>query len=166
MNTNNEFSLATTTEENTTLIPSTINDDDERMIVDLTHRSTSYCSLVANTEDEKLTLYNAMNNPDFRLADMINEIINVKDVFVEVVHCTNRESGEVTSCPRIVLIDEAGAGYQCVSIGVFSALKKLFAVFGEPSEWTSTIPIKVKQLTKGERKMLTLEVVKGNKKKN
>lgn len=163
MNTNNEFSLATTTEETTTIVPSTINDDDERMIVDLTQRTTSYCSLVANSEDEKLTLYNAMNNPDFRLADMINEIINVKDVFVEVVHCTNRKTGEITSCPRIVLIDEAGASYQCVSIGVFSALKKLFSVFGEPSTWTSSIPIKVKQLTKGERKMLTLEVVKNKK---
>lgn len=161
---NNNFTLATT-EENTTPanVPAVVNDDDERMIVDLTQRTTSYCSLVAESEDEKLTLYNAMNNPDYRLADSINEIIHVKDVFVEVVHCTNRETGEITSCPRIVLIDVAGKGFQCVSIGVFSALKKLFSVFGEPGTWSKPLDIKVKQITKGERKMLTLEVVRNKK---
>lgn len=163
MNNNNEFALVNTESgEVTTTAPATVTtyDDDERMIVDLTERTTSYCSMVATTQDEKLTLYNAMNNPDKRLADCINEKISVKDVFVEVVKCENRETGEKQSCPRVVLIDENGVGYQCVSIGIFSALKKLFAVFGEPSAWEKPVTVKVKQISKGERKMLTLDVVK------
>lgn len=160
---NNEFALVNTESgEVATAPPATVavHDEDERMIVDLTERTTTYCSLVPATEDEKLTLYNAMNNPDKRLADCINEKISVKDVFVEVVKCTNRETGVKESCPRIVLIDENGVGYQCVSIGIFSALKKLFGVFGEPSTWKNPVTVKVKQISKGERKMLTLDVVK------
>lgn len=162
MNTNNnEFALVNTESGEVATTPAVHHyDDDERMIVDLTERTTSYCSLVATTEDEKLTLYNAMNNPDKRLADMINEKISVKDVFVEVVKCENRETGEKQSCPRIVLIDTNGIGYQCVSIGIFSALKKLFSVFGEPGTWENPVTLKVKQISKGDRKMLTLDVVK------
>lgn len=160
-NNTNEFALVNTESGEVTTTPAVQHyDDDERMIVDLTERTTSYCSLVATTEDEKLTLYNAMNNPDKRLADMINEKISVKDVFVEVVKCENRETGEKQSCPRIVLIDSNGIGYQCVSIGIFSALKKLFSVFGEPGTWENPVTVKVKQISKGERKMLTLDVVK------
>ena len=134
------------------------NVDGENMIVDLTTRQMQYCSMTANTDEEKAKLFNATNNTAHRLADSINMTINAKDVFVEVVNCTNQETGEVTKCPRIVLIDDKNEGYQCVSIGIFSALKKLFAVYGEPSNWTNPIPLEVKQITKGERKMLTLNV--------
>ena len=151
-----EFSLVTS--ESTA--PSTVEsmDGDNNFIVDLTSRTTQYCSMVANTPEDKAILYNAMNNPAYRLADCINQTINVKDVFVEVVNCTNEQTGEVKPCPRIVLIDDKKQGYQCVSIGVFSAIKKLFGVYGEPDTWVRPVPLTVKQITKGERKMLTLNV--------
>lgn len=132
--------------------------DGENMILDLTTRQTQYCSVVAQTDDEKALLFNATNNTAHRLSDCINMVINVKDVFVEVVNCTNQETGEVTPCPRIVLINEKGEGYQCVSMGIFSALKKLFAIYGEPKDWSKPIKLEVKQVTKGERKMLTVNI--------
>lgn len=132
--------------------------DGENMILDLTTRQTQYCSVVAQTDEEKALLFNATNNTAHRLSDCINMVINVKDVFVEVVNCTNQETGEVTPCPRIVLINEKGEGYQCVSMGIFSALKKLFAIYGEPKDWSKPIKLEVKQVTKGERKMLTLNI--------
>lgn len=134
--------------------------DGENMILDLTTRQTQYCSVVAQTDEEKALLFNATNNTAHRLSDCINMVINVKDVFVEVVNCTNQETGEVTPCPRIVLINEKGEGYQCVSLGIFSALKKLFAIYGEPKDWSKPIKLEVKQVTKGERKMLTLNIKK------
>ena len=134
------------------------NDDNTMLIADLTSRTTQYCSMTATTEDEKAQLFNATNNPDFRLADMINTVISVKDVFVEAVECTNRETGERTACPRIVLIDVDGKGYACVSLGIFSAIKKLFGIYGEPCTWKTPLKVVVKQVTKGERKMLTLNV--------
>lgn len=153
----NEFSLST---------PAQVAEqvDGVDYIVDLTSRQTSYCSMVADNEDDQAVLFNAMNNPAKRLSDCINEVIRVKHVFVEVVTCEKKDAngnptGVKDRCPRIVLIDDHGVGYQCVSIGVFSALKKLFQVYGEPMQWKSSIPLKVVQVTKGERKMLTLNTI-------
>lgn len=145
------FDLATTAQTER-------NDDNTGMIVDLTSRTTQYCSMTANTDEEKALLFNATNNPDFRLGDCINQTISVKDVFVEAVTCVNRETGEGNTCPRIVLIDVDGKGYACVSLGIFSAIKKIFGIFGEPSSWKSPIAMTVKQVSKGDRKMLTLNV--------
>lgn len=150
----NEFTLAT--KEATQAHTEITVDGNENLVAELTTRTAQYCSMRPKTQEEKVKLYNAMNNPEKRLADCINEVITVKDVYVEAVNCTNRETGETQVCPRVVLIDDNGVGYQCVSIGIFSALKKIFAIFGEPNEWDAPLRLKVKQLTKGERKMLTL----------
>ena len=155
----NNFTLATQAQANTELTP-VVMDDDTNYIVDLTERTTSYCSMVAQTTEDKAVLYNAMNAPDKRLKDCINLDINIKDVFVEVVNCINKETGIVEKCPRTVIIDDKGVGYQCVSLGVFSALKKLFAVYGEPSVWDKPLKVKVKQINKSaDKNILTLEVV-------
>lgn len=153
----NNFSLATQSQADTTPV---VMDDDTNYIVDLTERTTSYCSMLAETAEEKAVLYNAMNAPDKRLKDCINLDINIKDVFVEVVNCINKETGIVEKCPRTVIIDDKGVGYQCVSLGVFSALKKLFAVYGEPAAWEKPLKVKVKQINKSaDKNILTLEVV-------
>lgn len=129
---------------------------DNGFVGELTGRTTQFCSIVANTQKEKAVLYNVMNNPEKRIADCINMTINVKDIFAENVVCTN-DSGESKECPRIVLVDDKGVGYQAVSLGLFGAIKKLIGSFGAPT-WETPIPVDVKQITKGEKKLLTLEV--------
>lgn len=132
-------------------------DEGYSIAVDLTSAQTQFCSMVAATPEEKAKLFNAMNNPEKRIGDCINMTINAKDLYVEVVNCTNEETGEVTACPRIVIIDDKGVGYQAVSVGIFSALKKVIQVFGAPT-WESPVKLRVQQITKGSRKMLTLNV--------
>ena len=136
-------------------------DEDERFIMDLTaERKTQFCSMIPKNEDEEVILFNAMNNPEKRIGDCINMTINVKHVFCEVVTCVNRETGETNMCPRIVLIDTEGVGYQAVSLGVFSALKKIFAIKGSPTTWKKPVKLQVVQITKGDRKLLTFNMVK------
>jgi hypothetical protein len=125
---------------------------------DLTTAKQAFCSLSAETPEQKKQLFNTMNNPDKRLADMIGETIKAKDIYVEVVQCTNKETGELTNQPRIVVIDEKGVSYQCVSIGIYSAIKKLINVYGVPT-WETPLPIKVKQISKDTKKILTLAIV-------
>lgn len=125
--------------------------------VDMTSAQTQFCSMRAETDAEKANMFNAMNNPDKRIADCINMTIKAKDLYIEVVNCTNEETGEITACPRIVIIDEKGTSYQAVSLGIYSALKKVIQVFGTPT-WEKPIPLEVKQVTKGNRKMLTMNV--------
>lgn len=136
-------------------------DEDERFIMDLTaERKVQFCSMVPKNEDEEIVLFNAMNNPEERIGDCINKVLNVRHVYCEVVTCINRETGESNLCPRVVLIDDKGKGYQAVSLGVFSALKKIFSIKGNPATWKKPVKLEVKQITKGDRKLLTFNMVK------
>jgi len=118
----------------------------------------SFYSLNPTTKEGKVALYNAINNPDKRLADFINMEIEVTDVIVEIVELEQESTGEIVKCPRIILIDKAGVSYQCVSVGVFSGLKKIIKLFGVPT-WNEPVRMRVKQVSKAERKMLSLELV-------
>ena len=133
-------------------------DEGFNIVADMTTAKTQYTSMIAETDEARAKLFNAMNNPDERLADKINMRINAKDLYIEVVDCTNTETGETTSCPRIVIIDDKGKSYQAVSVGIYSALKKVIQVYGAPT-WEKPITLEVKQISKGDRKMLTLNVV-------
>lgn len=144
--------------ENTNL--ATIHSDENNdFIAQLTNdKITAWSSLKTDSPEEKAKFYNVMNNPEKRVAQMIGKVIKVKDVFVEIVELTNQETGEVKQCPRTVLIDEKGVGYQAVSIGVFSAIKKLFDVYGTPDRWESPLPLEVQQIQKGTRNILTFKI--------
>lgn len=133
-------------------------DENEKFIADLTTRRTSFCSLNAVSFEEKAKLFKAMNNPEHRLSEYINKTILAKDLFCEVVDCVNQETGVITSCPRIVIIDKNGEGYQAVSLGVYGAVKKLIQTFGPPT-WEEGLPLEVKQITKGQKQLLTFNVV-------
>jgi hypothetical protein len=119
-----------------------------------------WSSMPYESQEQKVALYNAMNSPEDKIADHINEIINMQHCVVEQVELTSEETGETGVFPRIIIVDDKGKTYSCVSIGVFSALKKIFGIFGNPTTWDKPMKIKVKQITKKDRKMLTLELVK------
>ena len=128
-------------------------------IVDLTTARKSYCSMLANTDEQRAILFNATNSTPEKIADHVGEEITVKDVYVEAVQCINRETQEVRTCPRVVLISADGIGYQAVSVGIFGALKKLFAIFGTPDSWQNPRRIKIRQINLGTNRMLTFDVI-------
>ena len=132
-------------------------DEGFNLVADMTTARMQYCTMKAETPEAKAKLYNIMNNPDKRLGDCINMTINAQDLYVEIVDCRNEETGEVSPAPRIVIIDDKGVGYQCVSVGIYSALKKVIQIFGAPT-WKTPVKLEVKQITKGAKKMLTLNV--------
>lgn len=117
----------------------------------------AFCSVNAETMEEKALIFNAANNPQHKIADHINKKIMVRDVYAETLELVNKETGEVDKAPRIVLIDDKGEAYECVSVGMFSALKKLIATFGEPT-WEQPIPVVVKQEKVANGSMLTISV--------
>lgn len=154
----NEFETITPATNETGLMTM---QEDERFIMDLTaERKVQFCSMVPKNEDEEIILFNAMNNPEKRIGDCINLTIEVKHVFCEVVTCINRETGESNICPRIVLIDKDGVGYQAVSMGIYSALKKIISIKGNPANWKKPVKLQITQITKGDRKLLTFNLVK------
>lgn len=117
----------------------------------------TFCSV--NPElgaDAKKLIYNASNNPTHKIDDFINKQIALKDLFVEIIEIAD-EDGTVEQAPRIVLIDDKGESYQCVSNGVWGSLKKMFAVYGAPT-YEEPINVVVKQVKVKRGTMLTLEV--------
>lgn len=126
-------------------------------VADLRSASKAMCSLKPTNDKERSALFKAANNPDKRLSEMINMTINVRDVYVEEVTCKN-QYGDTQVCPRIVFIDDKLVGYQCVSLGIFGALKKLFQIYGTPT-WKTPLKLMIKQINKGDKSLLTFDVV-------
>lgn len=134
-------------------------DENPNLVVTLAdQKDVAYCDFKPTTKTEQVSLFNAVNSSQHRLADEINETIKVMHVYAEMVQCTNKETGEVTVQPRTVLIDEKGEGHQCVSLGIFTSIRKIFLMVGEPASWEYPLPIKIKQVTKDKFKMLSLEL--------
>ena len=119
----------------------------------------SYCSLKGATREEKMAMYNAVNSPDYKLSDFTGKVIEIKDVVIEQVQLTEESSGEVKNQARVVLIDVKGKSYQCVSNGIYNSIKKIIAIFGEPT-WDEPVNVEVQNLSTAKgRKTLTLKAV-------
>ena len=123
-------------------------------------QSQRYYSIVPQTREEGVQVYNAVNNPDFRIADYINKTIAVKHVLIETVELESKDNPfEKDLVPRTVLIDDKGKSYVAVSFGIFNSMKRVVQMFGEPSTWDKPLNIEIKQIKKGENSILTLNIV-------
>lgn len=129
-------------------------------------KSRTYCSVVAETEEEKIMLYNALNGDadGKRVQDMINMEIEVKDVAFEIVDLIDDKTGEVEEAPRAILISPDGEVYNATSFGVLSSIQRCISVFGEPT-WIPAKKFRVKQAKTKNGTMLKLDMVLPKKKK-
>lgn len=129
-------------------------------LADLTAATVAYCSLSPETDEERKQLYNAVNNPAHRLSEMIGKVISVKHIYCEVVPLVNEKTGDVTKAPRIVFFGDDGESYTCVSVGIFGAVKKVFAIYGTPDTWDKPLRFEVRQIEKGSgKRLLSLNIV-------
>lgn len=115
------------------------------------------CSVKAEDAASKAIVFNAATNPDYKVKSCINKKIRVKDLYAESIEVVNEETGEIVNVPRMVLIDDEGASYECMSVGMFSAIRKLVAVYGEPT-WDPPLEVTVKEKPVGKGSMLTLQM--------
>lgn len=110
-----------------------------------------------NREQAKV-IYNAMNNPQFKVSDYINKKITVENFLVEIQDIINEGTGEYDRVPRIVLISPEGESYVAVSKGIFNSIRNAYQAFG-PAPWKGGITFEVKQLQVKNGSMLTLDIV-------
>lgn len=118
------------------------------------------CSIKPDKDDRETSakIYNAMNNPTYRVADFINKEINIVDYLVEITEIVNEEVGSVSTVPRVVLIDENGDSYQAVSVGIANALRNLVIACGD-APFTPPVKVMVKQQATRNGSMLTFAMV-------
>lgn len=109
--------------------------------------TNQFVSFRAEDMKSKVRLFNAMNQPKYKVSDMINKKIKLKDVILMNVQMEG-EDGEMDTGIRSVLIDADGNAYNATSNGIFSSLTNLYMIFGtlhfeEPLEiMISQIPTK------------------------
>ena len=134
------------------------------LAADLTEQRTSYCSFEAQDDKSRALLFNLTNQTPESVGDHIGEEIDVTDVYIEIlqIQSTDDITGEVTRkrVPRVVLITKDGKGYGAVSIGIYKAVKTMFAYFGQPGVWEQPRRLKLRQINRGERRLLTFDVLR------
>lgn len=118
----------------------------------------TFCSVKADGDlATAAKVFNAMNNPEFRVADFINKEIPVQDVLIEMVEFPDEETGEVDRVPRVVLMTPDGKAYQATSIGMFNVVKNAFHIFGE-APWDPALTFVIKQRPVKNGSMLTADI--------
>lgn len=126
---------------------------------DLRAGRAGYCSMIAEDNKSRVTLYNACNQPE-KLAAHIGEQIQVLHVYIEIIPVVNKITGEINKAPRVVLIDKTGKGYQAVSVGIYNAVKQMITMFGDPGEWSSPHTVKIVNVPlEGGFHTLTLQLI-------
>ena len=109
-----------------------------------------------NTADRKAAVdfYNAVSNPTGKLKEHVNEVLDMAHVSIEVAEL---KTGELA--PRIIIVTADGNSYQCVSIGVYQSLKRIFALFGTPETWAEPLKIKPVLTSTAKGQVLSLQLV-------
>ena len=91
--------------------------------------TNQFVSFRAEDMKSKVRLFNAMNQPKYKVSNMINKKIKLKDVILMNVTMEG-EDGEQDTGIRSVLIDADGNAYNATSNGIFSSLTNLYMIFG------------------------------------
>lgn len=114
-------------------------------VADVMNTGIAYTDMDLSDRKQAVAFYNATANPDMKLKEHVNEVIDLVHVSVECAEVNGKladgTEGKVLA-PRIVLISADGHAYSCVSTGMYNSLKRLFALLGTPDTWTE--PVKVK----------------------
>ena len=124
-----------------------------------------YCSIINDgTRKSAITIYNAINAADERVADHIGETLEIVNVVAHPITLPDEETGEVIKCLRTVLLDKNGKSYTAVSQGITSALSRIFSLVGTPDNgaWEKEpVKMKIKQVKtrNGNNKVNTIELV-------
>lgn len=120
---------------------------------------SAFCSIQATGDRASdIKVFNAINSPDYRIADYINKVISVENFAVEIVETVNEETGETAQAPRVVLIDSQGKSYTATSVGMLTAIKNAVSVFGM-APWVPALDIEIKQKPTRNGSMLTFTAV-------
>jgi len=127
---------------------------------EIADRTASFCTFTPETPEEKIMFFNAINSTKESVKEHVNEVIELKHIYGEVVKVTDENTGEIISIPRIVLISKDNVAYGCASFGIFNSIKKLIQIMGAPSE-DNIYKIKIKSVKtrKGNNSALSFELV-------
>jgi hypothetical protein len=77
--------------------------------------------------------------------ESMGQTIQLVNFIVQPVDLVDDDSGEVTTAPRVILIDDEGKAYHATSVGLLSSVRNIVSVLGEPSDWPEPVAVRVEQ---------------------
>lgn len=107
--------------------------------------------------ESKLAVYDAVTNA-LPVSENLNKRILLTNMVAQVIEINDEETGEPVSVARLVLIDADGTAYAAISTGLVRSMQTLLGVIGQPSTWTSPVPVKITQEGQGTRKYFTIKL--------
>jgi hypothetical protein len=114
-------------------------------------------SLDLQLPNNRVKLLNALQDCDGKLTELVNVPIKVTDYVAHEVDLTSKETGEIVTCTRLVLIDVDGSTYQCVSSTLLRSIQTVAYAFGPPP-WNPPLEMTVKTRRNGERSIYWFDV--------
>lgn len=123
-------------------------------------QSKAFCSVKAETRAEKIKLFNALKECDFKLNDVVGSKINIKDVFYQEYVKEDKETGDIRTGHRTIIFGDDGKTYVTASNYLYNTLRQIINVFGSPAEWDEPLMVEVvKQSMKDGKSSLSLKLV-------
>lgn len=94
--------------------------------------STALTILKGNKDSIELKklMFNLATSADIKLSDMVNKPFVIKGITFTQADVTNRETGELESRERVLVIDADGNTYHSVSSGLVNSLHAFANTFG------------------------------------
>lgn len=110
-------------------------------------------------EELKMNVFNALNNPDYKISDCYGQQIEVQAWLVYPVEMKSQQTGEIEVLPRSIIIDTAGKSYSALSRGFAGAVRNYQLIFGEEVILNKPITIEIRQEGTGMKKYATFNLV-------
>jgi hypothetical protein len=114
-----------------------------------------FSSLSLKTQAERVAMLKAVNGSQ-PLADNLNTPIPVKDIVCQQVQIENEATGVINDAIRTTLIDGDGNAYHATSKGIFTQVKNMINILGNPNTWDEPVTVTATKEGTGARKFLTL----------
>lgn len=115
-----------------------------------------FTSLVMTTPEHRKLFLKCMQDCDAKLTEQINKTINVTDYVIHSAMFTDKNTGEIVSGERLVLIDVDKVTYECMSALIIKSLRGVAFAYGKPP-WEKGLPLTVKMRRNGEKQYYFLD---------
>lgn len=108
--------------------------------------------------DDKIKLYNAINAPEARIADMVNKPICLTDVIMVKCKINDRGRSAERDATRVILIDDNGETYAATSSGITNSVRNIFNIFGT-LHFPEGLKVTIEQIKTSNGNTLTMKLM-------
>lgn len=102
--------------------------DSNNILNDLDRDSAMWSSMPMDDMESKIKIYNATNQADHTVKEMLNKPIEMVDVVI-TVGSTVDDNGNINETPRVCIFDKDGNTYHAMSWGVYRSICRIRSLF-------------------------------------